>query len=182
MSFPKVPRKPVTGRLNLTVRPADVEVVVEASDQTTVPDAPDLAGTLDFKLPRGFTLSTDPSEIILEQRALMYKKLDALRAKRETCAACKRATSERMISVVEDVVGAVTDSLLVQSITVKIDFRQEKDGTLVTYFETPTKTLGLKVLSSVVETGYYLPSGLSNEKRCRITDFTLDKDADWLAT
>lgn len=180
MAFPKVPRKPVTGRLNLTVRPATVEVVAGETDEP--PTTPDVAGTLDFKLPRGFTLSTTPSEVILEQRALLFKKLDALRAKRETCAACKRATSERMISVVEDAVSALADSLLVQSITVKIDFRQEKDGTLVTHFETPTKTLGLKVLSSVVETGYYLPSGLSNEKKCRITDYSPNKDADWLAT
>jgi hypothetical protein len=180
MAFPKVPRKPVTGKLNLTVR-APVEVVAgDTPPETDSPPGPDLSGELTFKVPRGFTMSSDPVDVVTDQRKLVGRKLDELRAKRDTCGACRKATSEAMLDTMEDILFAATDWCMSQSITVKIDFRQEKDGSLLAYFETPQRTLGTRVRTSAVEIGYYLENGLSKEHKYRLEGFTPVKCVEWL--
>jgi hypothetical protein len=178
MSFPKVPYKSITGRLKLAITSPTVEIVV--GEEPVIDNGPDLSKDLTFKLPKGFSMSEDPVEVVAAQHKRTLKQLTALREKRETCQACKRATSAKMIDIAEETLSFVTDALMVKSITVKIKFSQEKDGSLVMYLETPERTLGLKVMTSAVEVGYFMPNGLSSEKKYRITTYEPTPHSKWL--
>jgi len=126
-------------------------------------------------------METSPQEQVDTQYERTLAAIERVRDKRERCSACKAATTSKMLDVSEEVLGYVVTDLSAAGTTVKIRFKQETDGALVTYYETPEKTLGIKVTASAVEVGYFMPNGVSSEDKYRITAFSAVEHSTWLA-
>src|SRR5690606_28311249 len=127
----------------------------EVPEKQETAEGPDISQYLEFKLPRGFSMNVDPKELTAAQHERVVGQILKIREKRNTCSACRNATSVRMLDLAEESLGFITAGLIEKSLAVKIRFSQEKDGTLVLYFETSDRTLGFKIMTGAVEVGYF---------------------------
>jgi hypothetical protein len=185
MSFPKVPHKPVSGTLKLSVRSPEVTTTVgDVDPKEEFRDQIDHAGGLKFSLPPGMKVTKSPGDVVESQRSFALRKLQELRDKRRKCAACRTATTDNMLDSAENIVNTVCDAYLSSGGYHHTKFSHEKDGSILIYFDTrlgnTDRMLGIKVCSSVVETGYYLKNGLNSEKKFRLAGFDIQPHIEWL--
>lgn len=178
MGFPRVPYKTITGSLRLAVRPATVEVT--APEEPVSDFGPDESSTLSFKLPKGFSLDESPQSVVTSQIKRAQAQSAEVRAKRRKCGACKNATSLQMLDLSDNTLLVVEHMLISAGIAAKIQFSQERDGSLVTYCEVPGKTLAVKIMSRTVEVGYFIPGGIAVEKEFTLLTFAQIDHAKWL--
>jgi len=185
MSFPKVPYKPISGTLKLSVRSPEVTTTVGDIDpQEEFKGQKDHAEELKFSLPPGLKVTKNPSDVVESQRSFALRKIQELRDKRRKCAACKEATTENMLDAADAVVNEVCDAYLRAGSYHHTKFSHERDGSILIYFDTrlgnTDKMLGIMIRSNAVEAGYYLENGLSSEKKFRLAGFDTQPHIEWL--
>jgi len=157
------------------------ETKVTVSDtHQSASHGPDSSSTVTFKLPKGFSITEDPKEVNEAQNKRVSLQHLAILKKRDTCSVCKRSTSEVMLEISQSVLDTICTTLSTAGVIVKVTFAQDKTGSLVSLFEANKKTLGIKVTSSAVEVGYFVPSGINSEKKFRLDRFKLDDHLTWL--
>lgn len=175
LSFPNVPYKPIFGSLKLAITTPETKITA-----TTTDHGPDLSSAVNFKLPKGFSITEDPKEVNAAQNERVSLQHLAILKKRDTCGACKQATSEHMLEISQGVLDTTCTTLSAVGVIVKVTFAQDKDGSLVSLFEVDKKTLGVKVTSNSVEVGYFVPNGINSEKKFRLDRFKIDDHLMWL--
>ena len=187
MPFPKVPHKPISGTLKLSVRSPEVTTTVGDSDpKDEFKGQQDHASGFKFNLPPGLSITKNPSDVVEGQRNFALSKIQGLRDKGRKCAACREATTDAMLDIASSIVNSVCDAYFNSGGYHHTKFSHEKDGSILIHFETrlgnTDKMLGVSILSSAVETGHYLKNDLSGEKNFRLSGFDVQPHVEWLLT
>lgn len=185
MSFPKVPHKPISGSLKLSVRSPEVTTTVgDVDPKEEFKDQLDHADGIKFTLPPGLKATKNPSDVVESQRGFAIRKIQEIRDKRRKCAACRAATTDNMLDAADAAVNEICDAYLNAGSYHHTKFSHEKDGSILIYFDTrlgnTDKMLGIMIRSSAVEAGYYLKNDLSSEKKFRLAGFDTQPHIEWL--
>jgi len=162
MPFPRAPKRPVTGKLRLVVKPNETAVEVGREEETE-PQA-DYSDRLTFKVPRGFTLEMDANALTSKQQAHAAKALRRIRDKLQACGSCRRKVTAVQVDLAErllnDACGVFAGNA---TNAVTITTGQLPNGAITFRFSLGTRALHVLVNTSFVEVGSYENDSLKSE-------------------
>lgn len=181
MAFPRAPKKPVTGKLKLMIKPK--ETVVEITDKEPEASSPDYSEQLDFKVPRGFSLEMDVSALISKQQKHAAKALRQIRDKLQACGNCRRKVTTAQIDLAERFLNDACGVFVREaSEGVSIVTSQLPNGVITFKFSLGERSLHVLVNTSFVEVGVYDHNSLQSELTSAYPADSITNMISWLVS
>lgn len=163
MGFPKAPKKRVSGVLRLVARPpVSSEEEPKFHPEDEFKGTKDFSSSLQFKLPRGFSISEDHREMTEKQGANALLRLDELKKKAGGC--CGRTVDIKAVEAARLLVlqvGTYLNSLTDTHATIAVG--NQKDGAVSVDVTVQNRLLAFIVYPSRLLVGRYFDGALVEE-------------------
>ena len=180
MAFPRAPKKSVSGRLKLFIKPKETVVEVDAEEPPSPPEK-DHSDRLTFKVPRGFSIEMDASSIVSQQQKHASKALRRIRDKIQSCGNCRRKVTTAQIDLAEQVLNDVCGILAASSTAaVSITTGQFPTGEIEFKISADSRRLHIRVNTSFVEVGLYDNNTLQSDFTSVYPDPKVSDTFSWL--
>lgn len=108
MPFPRSPKKKVSGKLSLIIKPPGKEVEIEAEEDINISGSED--NIISFSPPAGFSVSKTFEELVSFQIERAQRRIKDIDDNRSKCSNCAKSASDKMIEDAYHFLNCVKDA------------------------------------------------------------------------